>query len=104
MQILASFNYSHSEPAVTLGTMLALGIAAVLIWSGRPWLAAAIGAVAWSALAYVVGLAGQGDMTGLFAILYAGMAAPPGAAIAGVGAWIKMRRDSSAAPQERSME
>lgn len=86
MTVLASFNYMHSSAAVWTGGICACVWAAVLIWIGRPWIAAAAGAVGWAILGYLVGRAGTGDMTELTALVYAVLGAPAGALIAGGGA------------------
>lgn len=104
MSVIASFNYAHSKPAVIACATISLIIAAGLIWTGRPWLAAAIGAVAWAALGYAAGFAGQGDMAGLFAILYAGMAALSGAVTIGAGAWVKARCETNKQKSDRLVE
>lgn len=101
MTLLASFNYSHSDPAVMIGGLVALGLAAALIATGRPWMAAGGGAVSWGLIGYLVGLAGRGDMKGLYGIIYGVMGLLSGAVIAGVGAWLRSRMRPAPASTER---
>ncbi len=89
MLIIASFNYMQSDTAATIGLLAAAGIAAALIWYGRPLVGAILGALSWATIGYLVGMAGRGDMTGLIAAMYAIFGFPAGAIIAGVGAWIR---------------
>lgn len=83
------FRYSNSVPAVIIGGMLAIGIAAQLILYCRPGRATAWGAVSWASIGFFVGLAGHGSLTILPAIVYALIGAPLGALICGVGAVAK---------------
>lgn len=102
MNLIASFNYSHSDSAVMIGFIVVLGMTTALIVSGRPGIAAAAGAVGWSMIGYLVGLAGRGDMTGMMATLYAVLAFPSGAVVCGVGAWIRSRMPPDKPPNEKS--
>lgn len=102
MNLVASFNYSHSDSAVMIGFIVALGIAAALISSGRIGIAAAAGAVSWSMIGYLVGLAGRGDMTGMIATLYAVLAFPLGAVSCGVGTWIRSQMQPNEPPGKDS--
>lgn len=83
------FSYSHSVPAVVIGGILAVSVAAWLISTGRPWFAAAWGAVSWACIGFFVGLAGHGNLTFLPGTFYAVIGAPLGAVVAGVGALAK---------------
>ena len=104
MNLVASFNYTHSDPALMIGAMVALGFAAALIATGRPWIAAAGGAVSWGVVGYLIGLAGRGDMKGLYGIIYGVMGLPCGAIVAGVGAWLRCRvRQHAMSARSRSV-
>lgn len=88
MTVIASFNYSQSAPAAAIGLMVAIAVAGALIWHGRPLIAALLGAISWSCIGYLVGIAGSGDMSSLIATMNAILGLPAGALIAGLGAWI----------------
>lgn len=90
MHVLASFNYTDSMPAVVMGAIFCVAIAASLIYSGRPWLAALLGAMSWSCIGYMVGLAGRGDMRSIAATVYAMLGFPAGGLIAGLGAGLRV--------------
>jgi len=89
MSVIASFNYALSDAAVVTGWIVALGIAAGAIWYCRPLMAAAVGALSWATIGYVVGLCGTGDMTNMMATIYAILGLPIGGAVAGIGAAIR---------------
>ena len=103
MTTIASFNYTQSGPAAAIGLMVAIAVAGALIWHGRPLLAALLGAISWSLIGYLVGIAGSGDMSGLIGTMNAILGLPAGALIAGLGAWIrKATRPSPAASRYES--
>lgn len=98
MTVIASFNYSQSGPAAAIGLLAAACVAGVLIWHGRPLLATLLGAISWSFIGYLVGIAGSGDMSGLIGALYAILGLPAGAVVAGLGAWIRKAYRTPPAP------
>jgi predicted membrane protein len=89
MSVVASFNYTHSVTAVVTGGVCAAVLVMALIRLGRPWIAAAAGAVGWAVIGFLVGIAGTGDMRGLTGVGYAITGAPAGALIAGGGALVR---------------
>lgn len=98
------FTYSNSVPAVIIGSMLALGIAAQLILNCRPGRAAVWGAVSWACIGFFVGVAGDGTLAILPAIFYAVVGAPLGAAVAGVGALAKSQQPPAKTKGDESSE
>jgi len=88
VSVIASFNSVQSDAALVTGVIVALGIAAGVIWYCRPLMAAAIGALSWGAIGYLVGVAGTGEMTSLSATAFGLIGMLVGALVMGVGATV----------------
>jgi len=83
MPVLAAYNYTLSTVAAAVGVVVVVLTGYAWFRAARGWVAGFCGAITWSGIAGLVGLAGDGDMREFTAVGFALIAFALGLLIVG---------------------